>query len=137
MGVIGFVGLTLLQEGRSGPKPEGEENQRVDVSESESSGNIVFQGTPYSVSEIKGSFVIGREVDGSFVALKGATGLWYSFDTLSAAVVKAERLNNPLGGGVKSPTKEPAQPTPTFDPYENVVKPSAFDFGSSKPAFGW
>lgn len=141
MSVIGFVGLTLLQEGRSGPNAETSENERVDVNGSEKDSQTVFQGTPYSVAKIVGThsqsipaYVIGRDTAGGFVPLVGATGLWYSYETQSAAVEKCERLNNPLGGGAQS---QPETQPKVLEPYDQVVKPSSFDFGTGQPQFGW
>ncbi len=136
MGVIGYVGLMLLAEGRSGSNAQGSETERVDVNDAETSAaaNVVWRGRPYSVVLIKGSYNIGKVDDNDkFNPLMGSNGLRYVYDTQSAAVEKAERLNNPLGGGVQT---QPADNEPT-DPYDRVVNPSDFGFGSSSPAMGW
>jgi hypothetical protein len=140
MGVIGYIGLMLLAEGRSGPNAEGSATERVDVNDAETSAtaNVVWRGSPYSVVLIKGSYNIGKVgSDDKFNPLMGSNGLRYVYNTQSAAVSKAEQLNNPLAGGVRGPqvlTEEDSTPT---DPYERVVNPSDFGFGSSSPAMGW
>ncbi len=139
MAVIGYVGVMLLTEGRNGPNAQTQENERVDVNDAETgvAANVVWQGTPYSVVLVKGSYNIGKvDSDGKFDPLMAVTGLRYVYDTETAAISKAERLNNPLGGGVRSPQTQPATNEPA-DPYDRVVNPSDFGFGSSTPAMGW
>ena len=110
MGVIGFVGLTLLAEG--------------------------WSGSPYSVAVLKGSFNIGRETDNGFEALMGSNGLRYVYSEKSKAIEKAERLNNPQSGGFQIPQIEPAENNPA-EPYERMTNPTDFGFGAPSPAFGW
>lgn len=139
MAVIGYVGAMLLVEGRNGPNVQTQENERVDVNDAQTgvAANVVWQGTPYSVVLVKGSYNIGTVgSDGKFKPLMGVTGLRYVYDTEAAAVSKAEQLNNPLGGGIKSPQTQPATNEP-YSPYDRVVNPSDFGFGSSTPAMGW
>tara|TARA_B110000444_G_scaffold244610_1_gene264235 strand:- start:110 stop:556 length:447 start_codon:yes stop_codon:yes gene_type:complete len=138
MGVIGFVGLTLLAEGRSGSNAEGGENDGVDVNDAETgtAGTIVWSGSPYSVAVLKGSFNIGRETDNGFEALMGSNGLRYVYSEKSKAIEKAERLNNPQSGGFQIPQIEPAENKPA-EPYERMTNPTDFGFGAPSPAFGW
>ncbi len=136
MGVIGYVGLMLLAEGRSGSNAQGSETERVDVNDAETSAaaHVVWPGRPYSVDLIKGPYNIGKVDDNDkFNPLRGSNGLRYVYDTQSKKKKKAERLNKALGGGVQT---QPADNEPT-DPYDRVVNPSDFGFGSSSPAMGW
>lgn len=140
IGVIGYVGLMLLNEGRSGPNAEGSTTERVDVNDAETSSaaNVVWRGSPYSVALIKGSYNIGKvDSNDKFDPLMGANGLRYAYDTQNAAISKAEQLNNPLAGGVRSPQVQTETDNTPTDPYERIVNPSDFGFGSSAPAMGW
>ena len=52
MGVIGYVGLMLLAEGRSGSNVQEDTTERVDVNDTDytsSAVNVVWSGKPYSV----------------------------------------------------------------------------------------
>ena len=139
MGVIGFVGLTLLAEGRSGSTVQTDANGGVDVNDAETgtAGNIVFSGNPYSVALLKNSYNIGSETSNGFVPLMGSNGLRYVYDEEAEAVEKATRLNNPQSGGFTAPQIEPNEPAKANDPYDRVITPTDYGFGNSQPAFGW
>jgi hypothetical protein len=140
MGVIGYVGLMLLAEGRSGSNVQEDTTERVDVNDADytsSSANVVWSGKPYSVvlSPNGNTYNIGSVSDGGFTPLKTVSGLWYAFDTADAAISKAVRLNNPQSGGVA--TDKQLEDAVPFDPYQNAIQPTDFGFGASTPAQGW